>query len=367
MKPRPIFHCDSEPGLRGGERQLLYLAAALRARGRSGLIWAAAGGELEAEAKKRGFETASGGTLALIKRARAEGAIVHAHTANAAKAAALASWAGVRTVSHRRVDFDVAPLSARFKYGSAGAVVCVSKAIRDIMRKAGTPEAKLAVVPDALPVTPEECGWAGTDPSKFAVPSPAERSAARLALRAEFNLPKDAPLVGNLAALVPHKDHASLVAAAVIVLLKRPDARFLIAGKGPEEAELFESVKRMGLLGKVVLAGHREDPATFLKALDVYVQSSWGEGMGSVLIEASACGTPICATRAGGIPEVIDDGETGLLVEPRNPEALADAILRMLGDAALRTNYGVAARRGVARFGLARTAAAMEKIYDALA
>lgn len=366
MKPRPIFHCDGEPGLRGGERQLLYLAAALRARGRAGLVWAAPGGELEAEARRQGFETASGGTLALIRRARAEGAIVHAHTAGAAKAAALASWAGVRTVSHRRVDFEVAPLSARWKYGSAGKVVCVSRAIRDILERAGTPASKLCVVADCLPVTAEEARWAGVDPARFALPSPGERSAARLALRAEFNLPKDAPLVGNLAALVPHKDHDTLIAAAVIVLLKRPDARFLIAGKGPEERALFESIKRMGLLGKVVLAGHRPDPASFLKALDVYVQSSWGEGMGSVLIEAAACGAPVCATRAGGIPEVVEDGSTGLLVEPRNPEALAGIILRLLGDETLRAGFAAAARAGVSRFGLTRTANEMESIYDSL-
>ncbi|UPT75977.1 MAG: hypothetical protein M0D55_10070 [Elusimicrobiota bacterium] len=173
MKPRPIFHCDAEPGLRGGERQLLYLAAALRARGRAGVVWAAAGGELEAEAKRLGLETASGSTFALIRRARAEGAIVHGHTGHAAKAAALASWAGVPSVAHRRVDFAVGGLSARWKYGSAGKVVCVSKAIAAIMSAAGTPAGKLSVVADALPVTPEECVWAGADPARFALPSPA--------------------------------------------------------------------------------------------------------------------------------------------------------------------------------------------------
>ncbi|UPT76084.1 MAG: glycosyltransferase [Elusimicrobiota bacterium] len=165
---------------------------------------------------------------------------------------------------------------------------------------------------------------------------------------------------------MPHKDHDTLIAAAVIVLMKRPDARFLIAGKGPEEHALFESIKRMGLLGKVILAGHRADSAAMLKALDVYVQSSWGEGMGSVLIEAAACGVPVCATRAGGIPEVVEDGGTGLLVEPRNPEALAGIILRMLGDETLRAGFAAEARKGLGRFGLTKMAVEMERIYDAL-
>ncbi|MBI5246158.1 MAG: glycosyltransferase [Elusimicrobia bacterium] len=365
MKPRPIYHCDAEPGLRGGERQLLYLAAALRARGRRNVICAKSGGELEAEARRQGFETRPA-SLALPLAARAEGAIIHAHTGHAAKTAAVASLIGVPSVSHRRVDFGVKPLSARFNYGSAGKVVCVSKAIAEIMKAAGTPENKLAVIPDGLPVTPEESKWAMIDPDRFAVPNPSERESHRKALAQEFNFPLDSILIGNLAALVPHKDHDTLIAAAVIVLLQRPKTKFLIAGRGPEEEKLFESIKRMGLLGKVLLLGHRADPIPLLKALDIYVQSSWGEGMGSVLIEASACGVPICATTAGGIPEVVEDGATGFLVQPRNPEALAGVILRLIDDAHLRKNFAEESRATIGRFGLTRMANDMEKIYDSL-
>lgn len=365
MKPRPIYHLDGEPGLRGGERQLLYLASALRARGRRNVVCARPGGELESEARKQGFET-RGDSLALIFRARREGAILHAHTGHAASTAALAAWAGVPAVSHRRVDFPVSGLSARLKYGAAGKVVCVSKAIAGIMKAAGTPESRLAVIPDGLPVTPEESKWAAVSPDRFAPPSSEARESFRKALAEEFRFPPDSILVGNLAALVPHKDHASLLAAAVIVLLQRPKVKFLIAGRGPEEAGLFESIKRMGLLGKVILMGYREDPASLLKALDVYVQSSWGEGMGSVLIESAACGVPICATTAGGIPEVVTDGETGLLVPPRNPEALAGIILRMIDDKSLRLAFAAEGRKTLGRFGLTRMANDMEKIYDAL-
>lgn len=365
MKPRPIYHLDGEPGLRGGERQLLYLAAALRARGRRGVVCARPGGELEAEARRQGFETARA-SAAVILRARSEGAILHAHTGHAAGTAAWGAWAGVPAVSHRRVDFPVKGISARWKYGAASRIVCVSKAIAAIMREAGAPDAKLSVVPDGLPVTHEECGWAGVDPSRFSVPSPAERAACRKALASEFNFPVDSVLLGNLAALVPHKDHDTLLAAAVIVLLKRPNVKFLIAGRGPEETSLFESIKRMGLLGKVILMGHREDPVPLLKSLDVYVQSSWGEGMGSVLIEAAACGVAIAATTAGGIPEVVIDGETGLLVAPRHPEGLAANLLRLIDDTYLRGNLAAEGRKNLGRFGLTRMANEMEKIYDSL-
>ncbi len=375
MKPRPIYHLNGESGLRGGERQLLYLAAALRARGRRGVVFARAGGELEAAARRQGFETAALpffgewdpiSAAKLAWRARGEDALIHAHTGHAAGIAALASWAGAPVVSHRRVDFPVSGLSARLKYGAAGAVVCVSKAIAEVMKAAGTPGAKLAVIPDGLPATAEESRWAGVEPGRFLVPAPEERAAHRAALAEEFRFPSDSILIGNLAALVPHKDHDTLLAAAVIVLLQRPQVKFLIAGRGPEEANLFESIRRMGLLGKVILVGHRDDPIPLLKALDIYVQSSWGEGMGSVLIEAAACGVPIAATTAGGIPEVVTDGETGLLASPRHPEALAAILMRLIDDKDLRARLAAQGRQRVSRFGLTRMANAMEEIYDSI-
>ncbi|MEK7232974.1 MAG: glycosyltransferase [Elusimicrobiota bacterium] len=366
MKPRPIYHLDSEPGLRGGERQLLYLAAALRARGRRGVVYARAGGELEAEARKQGFETDCASAARLVWRARREGAIIHAHTGHAAGTAALASWAGLRVVTHRRVDFPVNDLSARLKYGAASRIVCVSKAIAGIMKAAGAPAAKLAVVPDGLPVTAQESLWAAVEPGRFTPPSVEERAAYRRAISSQFGFPQDAIMIGNLAALVPHKDHAALLAAAVIALFQRPKVKFLIAGRGPEETNLFESIKRMGLLGKVLLLGHIPDPIPLMKALDIYVQSSWGEGMGSVLIEAAACGVPIAATNAGGIAEVVSDGETGLLVAPRHPEGLAQILIRLIDDKSLRERLASEGRKRVSRFGLTRMADAMEEVYDSI-
>ncbi len=366
MKPRPIYHLDGEPGFRGGERQLLYLASALRARGRDGVVCARAGGELEAEARRQGFATLSGSGLAIAMKASSAGAILHAHTGHAAGVAAWSAWAGVPTVSHRRVDFAVNGLSARFKYGSAGKIVCVSAAIAEIMKKAGAPAEKLAVIPDGLPVTAEESKWAGVPATRFAPPSAEERASCRKALAEEFGYEKDSLLIGNLAALVPHKDHDSLLAAALIVLLQRPNVKFLIAGRGPEEESLFESIKRMGMLGKVILMGHRENPEPILKALDIYVQSSWGEGMGSVLIEAAACGIPIAATTAGGIPEVVEDGATGLLVTPRHPEGMATNLIRLIDSSELRLRLAAEGRGRVSRFGLTRMANEMEKIYDSI-
>ncbi len=375
MRRYTVLHVDGERGLRGGERQLLGLAAALRARGHRGIVCARAGSELEAEARRREFDVRTFplmgewdflSVIKLVALARREGAVLHAHTAHACGTAAWAALAGVPVVMHRRVDFPVSEFSARAKYGLAGKVVSVSRAISDILRAAGVAPSKLAVVVDAIPVDLEEARWTGHATLPFRPASAAERAGLRAALEKELGVPASAPLVGNLAALVPHKDHDTLLAAAVIVCLKRPDARFLIAGKGPEEAKLRESLKRMGLEGKVLLVGHREDAVSLLQSLDVYCQSSWGEGMGSVLIEAQACGAPIAATTAGGIPEVVEDGATGLLVKPRDPEALAAALLRLLDDPALRARLSKAALERLPRFGLKAAAASMEDVYAAV-
>jgi glycosyltransferase involved in cell wall biosynthesis len=376
MKRRStLFHVDGERGFRGGERQLLYLAAALRARGRRSVVYCRAGEGLEAESRRQGFETRTLPFLnewdpvsawRLAADARREGAVIHAHTGHAAGIGALASLRGVPFVAHRRVDFPVGAFARACKYGRAGRTVAVSKAIAVLLREAGLPEEKIAVVPDGIPATAEESAWAQTEAGRYKPATEKERTDCRRVLSDEFQIDPATTWIGNLAALVPHKDHDTLLAAAVIVLLQRPKARFLIAGKGPERDRLAASIRRMGLADKVILLGHREDPLSVLKSLDAYVQSSWGEGMGSVLIEAAACGVPIAATAAGGIPEVVEDGETGLLVLPRRPEALAGAVMRLIDDKALAGRLASKARARLPRFGLARMAADMEAIYDAL-
>jgi len=375
MRRSTLYHVDGERGFRGGERQLLYLAAALRARGRRNVVYCRAGAELESEAKRQGFETRAlpffnewdpFSACRLAADARREGAVVHAHTGHAAGLGGLASLGGVPFVAHRRVDFPVGFLARTLKYGRAGKTVAVSTAISRILQNAGLPAKDIAVVPDGIPATREECAWTQSDADRYLPATPARRADDRRLLAGEFGIDPAMTWVGNLAALVPHKDHDTLIAAAVIVLLKRPRTRFLIAGRGPEEARLKRGVERMGLAEKVVFVGHREDPLPLLKSLDVYVQSSWGEGMGSVLIEAAACGVPVAATTAGGIPEVVENGKTGLLVSPREPEALAAAILKLADDRALARRLSDEGLRRLPGFGLARMAADMEKIYDSL-
>jgi glycosyltransferase involved in cell wall biosynthesis len=150
--------------------------------------------------------------------------------------------------------------------------------------------------------------------------------------------------VGNVAALVPHKGQRHLIDAAKVVVQQVPDARFIIAGEGELRPALERQIKDYHLEKHVLLAGFRPDVLSLHKAFDIFVMSSVTEGLGTSLLDAMAAGKPIVATRAGGIPEVVAEEETGLLVPPRDHEALADAIVRLLKDAELRRRMGEAAR-----------------------
>jgi glycosyltransferase involved in cell wall biosynthesis len=187
---------------------------------------------------------------------------------------------------------------------------------------------------------------------------------AREAVRREFGFPDDARLVVHIGNLRPVKGHADLLAAARRVVDRDPLARFLLVGTGPLAARLAAEAARLGLDGRVVFAGFREDATRLLAAADLYVLASLQEGMPVSLLEAMALGRPAVLTRVGSIPEVAVDGETACLVAPRDPAGLADAMVELLGDPPRRARMGEAAReRARRRYGMAQMVAAVEDVY----
>ncbi|MBI5230611.1 MAG: glycosyltransferase family 4 protein [Coriobacteriales bacterium] len=161
---------------------------------------------------------------------------------------------------------------------------------------------------------------------------------ARLRERAAapIELPEGSPRIGTGAVrLVPAKGVQHLLKAFVAVLKRHPDAVCLIAGERDPEIDLERIAKKLGVQDRVHFLGFLEDPAPFVRSLDLYVTPSLSEGISSASIEAMALGRPIAATRVGGIPEVVIDGVTGLLVEPGDPDALACAMNRLLDDSEL--------------------------------
>ena len=253
--------------------------------------------------------------------------VVHAHDAHAVAMTALALSLGntrLKTtfVAARRVDFHIGKNAlSRWKYRQVDCFICASAFIRSMLVDDGVPAERTTIVYEGI-----DLGHVTAAPS--------------LDIHKEFSLPDGAPIVGNVAALVPHKGQRYLVDAAALVLQHIPDARFLIVGSGELELSLQHQIKQRYLERHVILTGFRPDILSLHKGFDLFVMSSVTEGLGTSALDAMACGRAVIATRTGGLSEVVDHDETGLLVPVSDPKALADAIVRLLTDPTLRERYG---------------------------
>ncbi|GAA1180479.1 glycosyltransferase [Kitasatospora gansuensis] len=187
----------------------------------------------------------------------------------------------------------------------------------------------------------------------------AGRPAARAHARAELALPPDALVIGTVANFTPKKDQATLLTAFGLLREQHPGARLVLIGSGPLEAEL-----RAAAGEGVVFAGSRADVPELLPGFDVFTLSSRQEGLPVALMEAMTSGLPSVVTRVGGMPEVLDDGGQGFLVEPGDPAGLAAAFGRLAGDAGLRERLGAAARLRAERFDVAGAQRAVEQVYE---
>jgi L-malate glycosyltransferase len=336
------LHVDTARSWRGGQNQVLVTVLGLRALGHRTVLVAHPTGELRRRAEegldliplapRAEMDLAAAWRLSrVIKQLRPD--IVHAHDPHGVAMASIALSMSTlprrpRLVASRRVDFHMRQSAlSRWKYRQVDCFICASDAIRRIVRSDGISPNRTVTVHE------------GIDPGRVA-------AAPRAELHKELWLPHDAPLVGNVAALVPHKGQRHLVDAAALVLPKQPDARFIIAGEGELRPQLEQRIRQQHLEKHVILAGFRTDILSLHKAFDIFVMSSVTEGLGTSILDAMACAKPVVGTTAGGIPEVVADGETGLLVPPRDAPAMAAAIIRLLGDRALRERMGAA---GLAR------------------
>jgi glycosyltransferase involved in cell wall biosynthesis len=230
------------------------------------------------------------------------------------------------------------------------ALVAVSDAVRDELLALGIGrEEQWHVIPVGL----ELDGLLGTPP-------------ARTKARRGLGLPTAGKVVGIVGRLVPIKDHETFLRAAARLVREREDVAFVVAGDGEERAVL-EARARELLGDRVVFLGWVQDLAALYAALDVVVLTSRNEGTPVSLVEAGAVGRPVVATRVGGVPDVVADGETGTLVPPGDPAATAAAIGRLLDEPALAKAMGEAARASVpSRFSADRLVDDLAALYEHL-
>jgi glycosyltransferase involved in cell wall biosynthesis len=348
------LHVDTGREWRGGQIQVRHTVLGLRAMGERAALVAHPEGEL-IRRMAEGTDliplapthevdlSASWRLSRVIKQLRPQ--IVHAHDPHAVAMAATAlsivsTVPRTVLVAARRLELRMARNSfSRWKYSQVDCFIASSAVVRDRLTHDGIPPDRIRVVNEGVEVERIE-----------------KMQAANV--HAEFYLPTHAPIVGNVATLVPHKGHQHLIDAAALVVREVPDVRFVIVGDGELRQSLEHQIRHLHLERHVFLAGYRIDPIELTKGFDVFAMSSITEGMCTPLVDAMAAGKAAVATAVGGVPEVLVDGVTGFLVPPRDPPAMAARLIELLENGPLREEMGRAAQQR------ARECFTVEKMVD---
>lgn len=353
VRPRAlrVLHLNTEPTWRGGEQQVMYLLDGLRARGVQSLLVAQPGAPMAERARAAGHpvrplrmrgEVDPLAVLRLHQWLREDRiTIVHAHTSHAHTLAALAalpfgrSRHRPRVVVARRVDFSIFRRSffglnhLKYLHG-VDCYVTVSEAIRRVLIGDGVPAGRI------------HCVHSGIDLAKIEG-APARREQ----VRAELGVPPGHALIANVAHMADHKGQRYLIEAMPAILKARPDVVCAIVGDGELKGELEALATKLGVAGAMRFPGFRTDVPTILKALDVFVMPSHMEGLGTSVLDAMAAGAPVVGTEAGGMPESIEHGVTGLVCPVRDAGAIATAVLSILDDPARARALAAAAQARV--------------------
>ncbi len=350
---------------RGGEQQVAYLVEELANRGMQQWIACVSGSAMEKFCSdgsiphfcyRKGFShnLAVAAKLASFCR-RQKISLVHAHDSHAHTFAVIAASffgnAAPIAVS-RRVDFPVGGnFLSRWKYNhpAVAKIICVSGFIKDLTSATLRNPGKLAVV------------HSGIDTRKF------DSGGKTNLLRTQFAIPKNELLIANIAALAPHKDHRTFVRTAEILIKEGFPARFfLIGGDGGEEQNIRRMIREKGLEAYVILTGFRNDVPEILPEIDSMLFTSKTEGLGTSLLDAFAAKVPVVATSAGGIPEIVEHGITGMLAPSGDEQTLARHLTEVMTNEKLRENLVKGAEAKVRLFSKEKMAEKMISVYASI-
>ena len=361
--PLSIVHVLSSFGMGGQERVALDLATGQAAAGHRVLTVSLApppDGPLAAEFQGKGLEIAtlpkrSGRDLKLMiqlgRLFRARGAdVVHTHNPQPLLFSALAARASRAALVHTKhgVNPDTARRMAMRRAAArlVGAFVCVSESTAEVAReRRESPPDRLHVVPNGI-----DLDRFGPDPD------------ARRAVRAELGIPEDAFAVGTVGRLFVEKGHAYLIRS--LAPLFGDGLHLVITGEGPERDNLTAQAAALPRKDCVHLTGNRRDVPRLLAALDAFALTSKSEGLPLVLPEAMAAGLPIVATAVGGVPRVVEEGETGFLVDYGDEAALRARLSALDADRQLARRCGATGReRALGRYSSRRMVADYLELY----
>ncbi|MBI5117366.1 glycosyltransferase family 4 protein [Candidatus Poribacteria bacterium] len=322
------LHINDQATWRGGEKQVYYLLRGLNERGHRAELVAQPKSALGERVRELGIRVHSvrmRGEIDVPASRRIAGLVndghfdvVHMHTAHAHALGCMACAFNRKPVCvvSRRVDFPInrkpfglPALKYRWRVDH---YIAISEAVKSVLVSGGVSIEKVSIV------------YSGVEPRNH--------PGFGVEIRRSLGLPADLSLVGNVGALVDHKGHRFLIEAVPLVLQRIPSTRFVIVGDGELRDSLKSLASQLSVGDVIMFPGFRPDADKYISAFDVFVVPSHMEGLNTSILDAMMLRRPVIGTTAGGIPEIIVNDKTGLLVPPKDPPALAEAIVGLLGN-----------------------------------
>jgi len=367
-----VLHLYAGTRFWGPDRQLLQLYEALRAEGvamTTCVLYRHGPGlpevhPLVARARERGWPAEQinvqarlswPAIRAITHRVREEGfSVVHSHEYKSNLYGCLAArLAGARRVASVRGYTD-RTLALRFykrfdllTLHAFDGIIAVSEHLRQWLIRHGLPAARIVTAHDALDLAPFTMNMT-----------------TRAEVRLRFGIRDTQFVITTVGRLSREKGHCCLLKAAQSILNEYPDARFMIVGDGPLRGQLEQQARSLGINAAVIFAGYQADVAGFLGASDLFVLPSLREGTPNALLEAMALAKPVVVSRVGGVPEIVQDGETGFLVPPQDPDSVAQAVLALMRDSNRAAAMGQRARQVIEQdFSVQRLARKIVAVY----
>lgn len=358
-----VFHVDPEKGWRGGQQQVAYLHKGLVARGIPSWVVCRPGFAFEAYLQAEGLpylsvamrneaDFMSGWQIARAAKERGV-SILHLHSAHALS---IGLWAslfdpGLKLIGVRRVALPIRKgRLSRYKYTSPRMTshVAISDAIRRVMVADG-------IDPDRITTI-----HSGVDIHRMANEKPDAD------FRESNGIPGDHFVVGAVAALTVEKGYPTLLGAAAEILKTHKKVTFCALGEGGDRDALVDQARELGLGDHFKFMGFRKDVGAFLHLFDAFALASRMEGLGTSILDAQSIGLPVVASRVGGIPEIVEDGTSGLLVEAGDAMGFASQLLKLIEDPFLRETLSAGALDSVKRFSIDRTIEKNMALYESL-
>jgi lipopolysaccharide heptosyltransferase I len=336
------LHVETGMHSLGGPAQVVYLMTGLKERGHTAVLVCPTGSSVARHARSAGLEVITVPLFTdldftfvlrlwkIIKRVKPD--IVHLHSRRGADimgglAARLAHVPIV--ILSRRIDNPIRRgLISSLKYGRlCDHIIAVSNGVVSALVKGGVNPQKITCVHSVI------------DAKRY------QKKGSEDKVRAEFGIDENTNVVSIISQLIERKGHRFLFQAAPRILERFPNTVFLVLGEGKLEGSLRKLVASLGIQDKVIFAGFRNDIGELLSITTVLVHPATMEGFANCVLQAMAAEVPVVVTAVGGMPEAVRDNVNGILIPPRDPDAIADAVIKLLGDPGLRQRMGAEGRR----------------------